>query len=302
MRCFSNAPTTFQAIKVLRDMQQRPGEQARLYIARYEVIHKRANRISADDQNQNGEMMFFAGTLIPPLQKKLLKKMNSQYGPRSLREAFDMTLVFEREHQVTQPMCTFNVMETCYEEPQVQEEFATEEVQMRAQTQGQGYQQTIKEPVRSFRRNITISMVRSLIKGTTTRTTSTKASKPTYQQGHKQNNSYKPHDTKGPQSQGQSSSVLPRLDCGIVLPSENALEMLVELSKSLKRVQDNAKYPHQWKQPHNSTEPQHTSNAQPTNTAAGSTSRPSQKTTSTQVGNISVEQYATDRSPGRPPY
>ena len=141
MRCFSNAPTTFQAIKVLRDMQQRPGEQARLYIARYEVIHKRANRISADDQNQNGEMMFFAGTLIPPLQKKLLKKMNSQYGPRSLREAFDMTLVFEREHQVTQPMCTFNVMETCYEEPQVQEEFATEEVQTRAQTQGQGYQQ-----------------------------------------------------------------------------------------------------------------------------------------------------------------
>ena len=67
--------------------------------------------------------------------------MNSQYGPRSLREAFDMTLVFEREHQVTQPMCTFNVMETCYEEPQVQEEFATEEVQTRAQTQGQGYQQ-----------------------------------------------------------------------------------------------------------------------------------------------------------------
>ena len=176
MRCFSNAPTTFQAIKVLRDMQQRPGEQARLYIARYEVIHKRANRISADDQNQNGEMMFFAGTLIPPLQKKLLKKMNSQYGPRSLREAFDMTLVFEREHQVTQPMCTFNVMETCYEEPQVQEEFATEEVQTRAQTQGQGYQQNYQGTVRSFRRNITISMVRSLIKGTTTRTTSTKAS------------------------------------------------------------------------------------------------------------------------------
>ena len=40
--------------------------------------------------------------------------------------------------------------------------------------------------------------------------------------------------------------------------------------------------------------PQHTSNAQPTNTAAGSTSRPSRKTTSTQVSNISVEQYATE--------
>ena len=294
MRCFSNAPTTFQAIKVLRDMQQRPGEQARLYIARYEVIHKRANRISADDQNQNGEMMFFAGTLIPPLQKKLLKKMNSQYGPRSLREAFDMTLVFEREHQVTQPMCTFNVMETCYEEPQVQEEFATEEVQTRAQTQGQGYQQNYQGTRPQFQKKHYNQYGQKSYQGNYNKNYQHQGFKPTYQQGHKQNNSYKPHDTKGPQSQGQSSSVLPRLDCGIVLPSENALEMLVELSKSLKRVQDNAKYPHQWKQPHNSTKPQHTSNAQPTNTAAGSTSRPSQKTTSTQVGNISVEQYATE--------
>ena len=31
MRCFSNAPTTIQAIQVLRAMQQRPGEIARLY-------------------------------------------------------------------------------------------------------------------------------------------------------------------------------------------------------------------------------------------------------------------------------
>ena len=32
MRWFSNAPTIFQAIQVMREMQQRPGEQARLYI------------------------------------------------------------------------------------------------------------------------------------------------------------------------------------------------------------------------------------------------------------------------------
>ena len=32
MRCFWNAPTIFQAIQVMREMQQRPGEQARLYI------------------------------------------------------------------------------------------------------------------------------------------------------------------------------------------------------------------------------------------------------------------------------
>ena len=39
MRCFSNAPTTIQAIQVLRSMQQKPGEQARLYTAHYEVLH-----------------------------------------------------------------------------------------------------------------------------------------------------------------------------------------------------------------------------------------------------------------------
>ena len=33
MRCFLNEPTIFQAIQVMREMQQRPGEQARLYIA-----------------------------------------------------------------------------------------------------------------------------------------------------------------------------------------------------------------------------------------------------------------------------
>ena len=81
MCCFSNAPTTIQAIQVLRSMQQKPREQARLYTACYEVLHYRANQLMADEQTQNGEMMFFAGTLLPPLQKKLLKKMHSHYRP-----------------------------------------------------------------------------------------------------------------------------------------------------------------------------------------------------------------------------
>ena len=33
MRCFLNAPTVFQAIQAMREMQQRPAGQARLYIA-----------------------------------------------------------------------------------------------------------------------------------------------------------------------------------------------------------------------------------------------------------------------------
>ena len=39
MRCFSNAPTMVQAISLLRGIKQRQGENARLYAARYEVVH-----------------------------------------------------------------------------------------------------------------------------------------------------------------------------------------------------------------------------------------------------------------------
>ena len=73
MRCFSNAPTTIQTIEKLRGMKQRPGENARLYAARYEVIHSRVNQLTAEQQNQSREMMFYAGTLHDHLRRKLLK-------------------------------------------------------------------------------------------------------------------------------------------------------------------------------------------------------------------------------------
>ena len=80
----------------------------------------------------------FQTTQVMREQKKLLKKMHLNYGPHSLREAFDMTLEFKKEYQITQPQSTFNIMEMCYEETPEQEEFSMEEVQMRSQMQGQG--------------------------------------------------------------------------------------------------------------------------------------------------------------------
>ena len=135
MHCFSSAPTTIQAIQVLRSMQQKPRKQARLYTAHYEVLHYRANQLMADEQTQNGEMVFFTGTLLPPLQKKLLKKMHLHYRPHTLREAFDLTLEFEKEYQITQPQSDFKVMETCHEDLEEDYDFSTEEVQMRSQAQ-----------------------------------------------------------------------------------------------------------------------------------------------------------------------
>ena len=53
----------------------------------------------------------------------------------------DVTMDIEVEHQITQPEPQITIMETCYEEPPVEETYTTEEVQMRLQAQNQGQQQ-----------------------------------------------------------------------------------------------------------------------------------------------------------------
>ena len=50
----------------------------------------------------------------------------------------DVTMDFEVEHQITQPESQLTVMETCYEEPTLEEIYMTEEVQTRSQDQKQG--------------------------------------------------------------------------------------------------------------------------------------------------------------------
>ena len=102
MRCFSNVPTMVQAIRVLRGVRQRHNEQACLYAARYEFIHNRAYNIQPEEQTQVSELIHYASTLLPHLQRKLLKKLNSLHQPKSLREAMDVTMNLEVEHQITQ--------------------------------------------------------------------------------------------------------------------------------------------------------------------------------------------------------
>ena len=57
----------------------------------------------------------------PHLQKKLLKKLNTYHRPKLLTEAMDVTMDIEVEHQITQPESQLTVMETCYEEPTLEE-------------------------------------------------------------------------------------------------------------------------------------------------------------------------------------
>ena len=52
----------------------------------------------------------------------------------------DVTMDIKVEHQITQPEQQLTVMETCCEEPPMEETYTTEEVQTRSQVQKQGQQ------------------------------------------------------------------------------------------------------------------------------------------------------------------
>ena len=122
-------PLSIQAIQVLIAMQQRQGEIARLYTARYEIMHYRANQLT---WHMNRCKMAKRCSMLVlyknPWEKSYFKKMHLNYRPRTLREAFDLMLEFEKEYQVTQPQSDFTVMETCYEDPEGKHDSTTEEV------------------------------------------------------------------------------------------------------------------------------------------------------------------------------
>ena len=100
MRCFSPAPTRRQAIEMLRAMHQEPDEQMCQYIVRHEVAHLRAHKLTADEQCSTSEIIEFAINLQPFIQDKLLKKINGNRPPRSLREAYDQALDLEHKNQI----------------------------------------------------------------------------------------------------------------------------------------------------------------------------------------------------------
>ena len=73
-----------------------------------------------EEQTQVNEMIHYASTLLPHLWKKMLKKLNTYHRLKTLRAAMDVTMDFEMEHQITQPELDLAVMETCYEEPELE--------------------------------------------------------------------------------------------------------------------------------------------------------------------------------------
>ena len=64
------------------------------YIMRHEVAHARAHRLSPDDQLSQAEIIEFAMTLQPV---KLLKRIDGDRPPRSLRDAYHQALDLEQK-------------------------------------------------------------------------------------------------------------------------------------------------------------------------------------------------------------
>ena len=82
-------------------MHQEPDEQMQQYILRHKVTHLRAHRLTADEQCSTSEIDEFAINLHPFVQDTLLKKIDGNRLPRSLREAYDQALDLECKNQIT---------------------------------------------------------------------------------------------------------------------------------------------------------------------------------------------------------
>ena len=101
MRWFSPISTRRQAIVMMRTMCQGEEEQMHQYIVRHKVAHARAHRLSPDDQLSQVEIIEFAMTLQLVIQDKLLKRIDGDRPPRSLRDAYHQALDLEQKKQIT---------------------------------------------------------------------------------------------------------------------------------------------------------------------------------------------------------
>ena len=230
-----------QAIAVLRGIRQWQNEQACLYAARYEFVHNRAHNIQPEEQTQVSEIIHYASTLLPHLQRKLLKKLNSLHRPKSLREAMDVTMDIEVEHQIIQPESQLAVMETCYEETALEETYTTEEVQTRSQDQKQGqqhqgsqsqfqkYQYVVQK---NFQGNQNYNKSGY---GSGYKSQYNKGNNPGY--GNKSLYQQQPVPSQAPVQQL-------RINFGMILPMKFGLEQFLEMTKVLKHIEDKYTKPH----------------------------------------------------------
>ena len=207
----------------------------------------------------------------------------------------DVTMDIEVEHQITQLESQLAAIETCYEEPTLEEIYMTEEVQMRSQAQKQGQQHQRSQS--QFQKQQYLGQ--KSFQGNQNYNKSGYGSdygsgyKSQYNKGNSQ--SYGNKSLYQGQQQSASSHApaqQPRIDFGMILPMEFGLEQFLEM----KHIEDKCTKPHHnqynrcepSKQGNNTTK----ENQQPNvlTQLTSQTSQHSQITRNMQIGNISVEQ------------
>ena len=210
----------------------------------------------------------------------------------------DVTMDIKVEHQITQPESQLAVMETCYEEPTLEETYMTEEVQMQSQAQKQGQQHQGSQS--QFQKHQYV--VQKNFQGNQNYNKLGYGSgyKSQYNKGNNQG-----YGNKSPY-QGQqepASSEAPvqqlRINFGMILPTKFGLEQFLEMTKVLKHIEDKYMKPHH--NQHNRHEPSkkgnntNKENQQP-NSLMQLTSQMSQHNQirrNMQIGNILMEEMAT---------
>ena len=209
----------------------------------------------------------------------------------------DVTMDIKVEHQITQPESQLAVMETCYEEPTLEETYMTEEVQTRLQSQKQGQQHQGSQP----------QCQKHQYSGQKNFQGNQNYNKSGYGSGYK--SQYNKGNNQGfgnkSQYQGQQQPASnqapvqqPRIDFGMMLPMKFGLEQFLEMTKVLKCIEDKYTKPHH--NQYNRCEPSkqgnntNKENQQPNGSMqlTSQMCQHSQITRNMQIGNISVEQIA----------
>ena len=141
----------------------------------------------------------------------------------------DVTMDIEMEHQIIQPEPQITIMETCYEEPPLEETYTTEEVQTILQAQNQGQQQhqgshsQFQRCQNSGQKNFQGNQNNN--KSQYNKGNGQNSDKPMYQGQHQ------PASNQGPIQQ-------PRINFGMILPTKFGLEQFLEMTNMLKCIED----------------------------------------------------------------
>ena len=166
-----------------------------------------------------------------------MKNLNSFHRPKMLREAMDVTMDIEVEHQIIQPKSQLTVME-----PALEETYMTEEVQKRLQAQKQGQQHQGSQS--QFQKHQYVGQ-KNFQGNQNYKSGYGSGYKTQYNKGNNQGYGNKsPYQGQNQPAPSQAPVQQPIINFGMILPTKFGLEQFLEMTKALKHIEDKYMKPH----------------------------------------------------------